>query len=627
MRRFISGLSLKQRMMAVSMLAFGLVFAIITVMFVSTTSSVSRKTLESLNYLADEIDGNIESVLLNMQITSELLADDPRIIEYLERSYSNLGEESHKLRAMYDIRNNIFSSLNRTYGITFLSAIYSLQTGELFNFMDANRMDEETIVALEEILKADTKKEDGFTLVRYYWHPLQENFLNEPTGNVRQDKVMVGSRWIYDTARWVYSYVHVFALPERELYQCYASLAQQNNSEVYILNGRGDLLSSTNINAVEAQSVDEGLVNAVLTRSSDSFSTKIDGKKHFVKVTQKNLNHQNDPESKWLTVLLVPRASVMQDVKYMYLVFALVLAFCIAISAALLIYLYRQFMNPISDLNAAMIRVDSGDLNAYVDWQENSSEASQMIARYNRMLRGINRTLEEQMALEQEKKTLDMQVLTNQINPHFLYNTLETIVWKAGQAGRPDIGKIASSLGKLYRLSISGGKLFVPLGQELEHVSNYIEIQQSRYEGKFTYEVKPFDESLRDVVVPKIILQPVVENIFLYAIPEAERPVNIRVTIKKAGDLVKIKVLDDGPGMDKQRLAEVRRQIETGIAAEKPKHTKRRSTGIGLHNIKARLAVYLAQADGLHIYSKSSFGTFVVITVPIMPPHALFEQE
>ena len=106
------------------------------------------------------------------------------------------------------------------------------------------------------------------------------------------------------------------------------------------------------------------------------------------------------------------------------------------------------------------------------------------------------------------RQDLEMQVLMSQINPHFLYNTLESIVWKAGEAGRPDIGKLASSLGKLYRLSISGG-LFVPLEQELEHVQMYMNIQRSRYGNKVDYEVRLHGVDPDQVEVPKLILQPI----------------------------------------------------------------------------------------------------------------------
>ena len=158
------------------------------------------------------------------------------------------------------------------------------------------------------------------------------------------------------------------------------------------------------------------------------------------------------------------------------------------------------------------------------------------------------------------RQDLGMQVLMSQINPHFLYNTLESIVWKAGEAGRPDIGKLASSLGKLYRLSISGG-LFVPLEQELEHVQMYMNIQRSRYGNKVDYEVRLH-----------------------------------------------------GVGMDRAALARLRDQIVHG---RKPRaEANYRSTGIGLHNIGARLRLYAGSSSCIRVQSKLQFGTRVTLELP-----------
>ena len=134
--------------------------------------------------------------------------------------------------------------------------------------------------------------------------------------------------------------------------------------------------------------------------------------------------------------------------------------------------------------------------------------------------------------MERRKQELEMQVLMSQINPHFLYNTLETIVWKASEAGRPDISKMASSLGKLYRLSISGG-LFVPLRQELEHVQMHMNIQRIRYGSKIDYDVRLHGCDAASVEVLKLILQPVVSCL----LKKAPDSINADRQIQRFNDL------------------------------------------------------------------------------------------
>ena len=211
------------------------------------------------------------------------------------------------------------------------------------------------------------------------------------------------------------------------------------------------------------------------------------------------------------------------------------------------------------------------------------------------------------------RQDLEMQVLMSQINPHFLYNTLESIVWKAGEAGRPDIGKLASSLGKLYRLSISGG-LFVPLEQELEHVQMYMNIQRSRYGNKVDYGVRLHGVDPDQVEVLKLILQPIVENSLLYGMEGLDHTLRIRVAAWRRGEKLLLTVTDNGVGMDRAALARLRDQIVHG---RKPRaEANYRSTGIGLHNIGARLRLYAGSSSCIRVQSKPRFGTRVTLELP-----------
>ena len=211
------------------------------------------------------------------------------------------------------------------------------------------------------------------------------------------------------------------------------------------------------------------------------------------------------------------------------------------------------------------------------------------------------------------RQDLEMQVLMSQINPHFLYNTLESIVWKAGEAGRPDIGKLASSLGKLYRLSISGG-LFVPLEQELEHVQMYMNIQRSRYGNKVDYEVRLHGVDPDQVEVLKLILQPIVENSLLYGMEGLDHTLRIRVAAWRRGEKLLLTVTDNGVGMDRAALARLRDQIVHG---RKPRaEANYRSAGIGLHNIGARLRLYAGSSSCIRVQSKPQFGTRVTLELP-----------
>lgn len=205
----------------------------------------------------------------------------------------------------------------------------------------------------------------------------------------------------------------------------------------------------------------------------------------------------------------------------------------------------------------------------------------------------------------------------SQINPHFLYNTLENIVWKSSEAGRPDIGRMAASLGRMYRLSISGGQVIVPMEHEIEHLMAYVKIQQSRYGDGAEFDLRTDMAQIHELYSLKILLQPIVENSFLYGMDGLDRLMVIRMTIREKDGWVTIKVLDNGKGMDKKRLEEVRTQIHSGRKYEKDGAEKnRRSTGIGLNSVEMRIKLYFGLDHAVSIYSKEGQGTLVVVKIP-----------
>ncbi len=291
-----------------------------------------------------------------------------------------------------------------------------------------------------------------------------------------------------------------------------------------------------------------------------------------------------------------------------------IIILCAVFAIVAVILFYRRFIAPVSLMNNSMQKAYNGDLSAYIHMDKNN-ELSEMIDYYNYMLESINKNMEQRINMEQYKKRLEMEVLMNQINPHFLYNTLETIVWKSSEAGIPDVGRIAAALGRMYRLSVSGGNLFVSLKNELEHVMAYIKIQESRYDGRFEFDTAMADRAeISRYYTLKIILQPIVENALNHGLSGIDRILKIRICVNIYDDFIKIRVVDNGIGMSREKLEEVRKKIKNGLDGEVGPNVK--STGIGMHNIYDRLRIYFGIENGLKIYSKYNVGTIVEIKIP-----------
>lgn len=507
-------------------------------------------------------------------------------------------------RAQYAItytNNALFESYSRLVRQERIGAIYMPARREVLDFRDPNQVTTLLVKRFEALDVANPDK-----LGRFFFYPLQRNFLSTETyGEPRRDMVVLGSRRVYSALKSGYPYVHIFAIEEQDIYDLYQYQARRMGAAVYVLTEEGELISSTDEAAVAAGQAPAALLENAAALDAGTDIVTLNGERYNAAAA---VCHSTD----WKVLVLVPNRELMASALSLYVQILGVVLFCLAVFALLIWHFYRRFMDPLARLEQAMRQADAGDLKAYVKPQ-GPAEVVRMMEGYNAMLDSLRTGIEQQMAMQRRRQDLEMQVLMSQINPHFLYNTLESIVWKAGEAGRPDIGKLASSLGKLYRLSISGG-LFVPLEQELEHVQMYMNIQRSRYGNKVDYEVRLHGVDPDQVEVLKLILQPIVENSLLYGMEGLDHTLRIRVAAWRRGEKLLLTVTDNGVGMDRAALARLRDQIVHG---RKPRaEANYRSTGIGLHNIGARLRLYAGSSSCIRVQSKPQFGTRVTLELP-----------
>lgn len=608
------GGGLKRRMVFLLLLTLVPMVVVITVMFAETIASQQRAEVENLTYSTKEITTRIDKVVSGVYSVSDAFSTDERLLTVIDKNYAeNLKEKS---RVTVFILNALFESYNRLQQQERMDAVYVVPKDELFNFTDPNQ-DAGYVKQRLDALQVNAKEKTS----RFFWYGLSDNFLSTTvSGQPRKDSVIIGSRRVYSAARNGYRYIHIFAVEEKKLYEEYALQAQKVGAQVYVLDEAGRLVSSTEEQAVKDRTVPAALADTLKTLPEGVNTVGYQEQNCNITVYKSEL-------SGWYTILLAPADRVTGATQTLYLKILSVLLVCATACILLLFYLYRLFMRPLSAMAESMRQVDGGDLQAHVVPQ-GQAEMVRMMQRYNNMLDSVQRNTNERIQMEAVKKDLEMQVLVNQINPHFLYNTLETIVWRAGDVGRPDIGKIAASLGKLYRLSISGAR-FVPLEQELAHVNAYVNIQQSRYGNKVLYSQRVCMEegALTALYVLKLMIQPIVENCFLYAVEGAQRPVGVRVAVKRKGQRLYISVTDSGVGMDAEKLRQAQLRMEGVAVAEESQTFVRRSTGIGLHNILARLRLYAGESSGVKIVSKLGWGTRVTLVMPCRNREAAEREE
>lgn len=257
---------------------------------------------------------------------------------------------------------------------------------------------------------------------------------------------------------------------------------------------------------------------------------------------------------------------------------------------------------PIRHLENKIKKVEEGDLNVTIT-EKGFREIRAVSSAFNHMLKRI-RVLMDRVVAEQETKRLhELNALQAQINPHFLYNTLDSIVWMEERGRSQEAITMVLALAKLFRISISKGRRFISVREELEHVRNYLIIQKMRFKDKFTYQLTVADEALSERTL-KLIVQPLVENCINHAIDEAqEKELHILIDVRVNGEDLFYTVEDDGVGIREDLLP----TLLTTSAGE---------NGIGLKNVHERIQLTYGSAYGLTIQSIEDEGTTIIVRIP-----------
>ncbi|SHM94260.1 cache domain-containing sensor histidine kinase [Gracilibacillus kekensis] len=277
----------------------------------------------------------------------------------------------------------------------------------------------------------------------------------------------------------------------------------------------------------------------------------------------------------------------------------------------LMIFLGTKFtgtiINPIESLNKKMKKVQTGDLDYYdvgMETELTRDEAGQMHENFKKMMNQINYLIGENYKKQLLIKESEFKTLQAQVNPHFLYNTLESINWSAKIVGEKKISQMAESLGYVLRASINMKDTLISLEEELSIAEHYITIQSYRFEERLEFS-KDIPDSYLSEQVPKFIIQPLVENAIRYGLQEMIGVCKIQLSVMEEKGFFIIHVEDNGPGMQKAFLE----QIETGEYQPK-------GTGIGLRNINERIKLLFGEEYGLKVDSVIGKGTKVSIMLP-----------
>lgn len=312
------------------------------------------------------------------------------------------------------------------------------------------------------------------------------------------------------------------------------------------------------------------------------------------------------PYTGWTFLYLVPYGSIFKDTIIMQIV--LLCTYTIVLLIILVIGLkfsssitkpIEKLMKKMSNVEKGNFELDNGELPKYRD------EIGQLSRSFDKMTYRLDMLIQENYVKQLMLKDAEYHTLKAKLNPHFLYNTLDSINWLARMNGQLQISGMVKALGNLLRSTVSD-KEFITIKDEIANLDNYIHIQKFRFEERLAYRME-IPEHLYALSMPCIILQPIVENSIKYGVEHSNDVCEIRITAEEHADRLVISVADTGPGMDPDYLE----KLESN-------ETTAEGTGIGLKSINSRLKILFGEPFGIDIDSKAGQGTKVAISIPYM---------
>lgn len=270
-------------------------------------------------------------------------------------------------------------------------------------------------------------------------------------------------------------------------------------------------------------------------------------------------------------------------------------------------YIPRSITQPISRLSEVTNQVAQGDLDVRSD-VVSGGEVGVLSDSLNTMIDKINELLLQVTQEQIHLRESELELLQSQINPHFLYNTLDTIVWLAETGDEKKVVSMVQSLSEFFRTSLSKGKDILTIKEELVHARSYLEIQQVRYSDILEYEID-VPEELTKYLIPKMTIQPLVENALYHGIKNKRGLGKIKISANTDGEYIFVLIEDNGKGMDEERL----REVMDGINAKAPNSSKI----YGLYNVNERIELKFGPKYGISLKSIPDEGTVATIRLPL----------
>lgn len=378
-------------------------------------------------------------------------------------------------------------------------------------------------------------------------------------------------------------------LNEKTIRKKYENLKSTQGS-FFMIQDEGGRLVSSDLEESFAEDMPD------MMEQADEITWK--GERYYFKMVK-------EESSGWSIAEFSPKKEILKTVYQMQMTVTAVFLIVSGIMILAIHYFSRTLMTPIENLREKMLDVQQGnlDVRATVIYED---ELGDLTRTFNDMTAEMERLIEEDYKSKLLIRETEYKFLRAQINPHFLYNTLDSISWMASMKGDKEVSKMSVALGRILRWAISNTENLVELEEEIRNVEDYLSIQQIRYGDSLSYTIAVEEEEMKRKV-PKMILQPLVENALIHGLEMKNSDKRVIIAAEERGNHLELSVIDNGTGMSRERIDEVL----SGKIKQEKQH------GVGVYNVHQRIQMHYGEAYGIQIISEPGKGTEVKMIFPL----------
>lgn len=597
---FFSSASIKKSIMhSFLVLVISTVVSFLVVSLPSTSHAVIRNSIDYGLRVNELINDEIDSYIAYMENIAMFVAEDEDVPRYLFYSLY-AGENKDKIlgnsnySAVYDIdRESLLTRITDQFrllmgsradianiGIIYDEENYIFNAGidKLNPNVDPDTLNwvRETKQAVGGVSLSDSHVQN-LVAGDYRWVITLSRVIRNPYTNERQGLFFIDLN--YDT---------ISDLCEKS--------AMGEHGYVFILDAEGNVIYHP-----KQQLLYTGLIKEeterVISCGEDYFITDgRDGCLYTMSVSDK---------TGWTVVGVSYLNEMMETRRWITWTFFLTAVVLVSVAVLFSGFLADRITLPILKLRESMREVENGNFEKASVVVTEKNEIGSLGNSFNLMTRKIQELMSQNVEEQKEKRKIELRALQSQINPHFLYNTLDSIIWMAENGENEEVVKMTAALATMMRQSFNNKAEIVSLEAEMEHVESYLMIQKMRYMDKLNFSVS-LEEGIRECPIVKLVLQPLVENAIYHGIRYKNGSGTVLVIAKREGEEIHITVEDDGVGMSEEELQHIFDEHKVNY----------NSNGVGVYNVERRLKLYYGNAYGLFYESARNRGTRVLMKIP-----------